>query len=72
MAECKKHEIGDTNDDEIFFMQKRAFVNRTKYGFGPGLVAGASDADPTTVASLAVVVKVRATCSPGWWCFCCR
>ncbi len=36
-------------------MQKRTLVNRTPYGFGPGLVSGASDADPTTVASLAVV-----------------
>lgn len=36
-------------------MQKRASVNRTPHGFGPGLVSGASDADPTTVASLAVV-----------------
>ena len=30
-------------------------MNRRRWGFGPGLVAGASDADPTTVASLAVV-----------------
>ncbi len=36
-------------------MQKRSFINRKRFGFGPGLVAGASDADPTTVASLAVV-----------------
>ena len=36
-------------------MQKRSFITRKRFGFGPGLVAGASDADPTTVASLAVV-----------------
>lgn len=36
-------------------MQKRPFLNRIGFGFGPGLVSGASDADPTTVASLAVV-----------------
>ena len=36
-------------------MQQRSFINRKRFSFGPGLVAGASDADPTTVASLAVV-----------------
>ncbi len=55
MAEGKERQGGDTNDDEIFLMQKRNFVNRTPHGLGPGLVSGASDADPTTVASLAVV-----------------
>ena len=33
-------------------------MTRRAVGFGPGLVSAASDADPTTVASLAVVGAV--------------
>src|ERR1700722_14485474 len=33
-------------------------MSRRAVGFGPGLVSAASDADPTTVASLAVVGAV--------------
>lgn len=36
-------------------VKKRSSIDRNPFGFGPGLVSGASDADPTTVASLAVV-----------------